>query len=216
MDHNDGGDPVARKVFVGEPLSKLILYVLTGAPHPYGWNEHAVRAALCRREILALLVRYWFGARLRLPRTAGWAWNQTHLAYEMSVEFIDGCHVPLRCSMDPEAADAFDELVHRIMRPLQGHLIEAGFDGQVWQAGLGNPTGAANFMLESGSAPEWRWVWVDLESGVPALFPINPLALLRFYLPRSVRHGQCLFDDVDVPKLRRYIEEHRILIGHRL
>src|SRR5262249_53400425 len=141
---------------------------------------------------------YWSGGRLRLPWTAGWAWNREHLAFEISAERIDGRHVPLRRSMADDVDDPLHELVSGIMKPLQRCLVDAGFDGQVWQAGLGNPTAAGNFMLESGPRRERRWVWVDMESGVPPLFPIDPGCLLGFYLPRCIRRGRLLFDDVDV------------------
>lgn len=105
------------------------------------------------------------------------------------------------------------------MRPLQDHLDAAGFDGLQWQAGRGNPVAASNFMLAKpveGGGREHRWVWIDLESGVPALFAMNPLATLGFYLPRSFRHRHWLFDDVDVPRLRRYLQEHRSGLEDRL
>jgi hypothetical protein len=42
------------------------------------------------------------------------------------------------------------------------------------------------------------------------------LALFRFYLPRSMHHGCCLFDDVDVPRLTRYLSDHGAAIGAKL
>lgn len=50
-----------------------------------------------------------------------------------------------------------------------------------------------------------HWVWIDLESGVPALFPANPLTLFSFYLPASFKHRRPMFDDVDLPKLEQYL-----------
>ena len=41
------------------------------------------------------------------------------------------------------------------------------------------------------------------------MFPLNPLALLGYYLPKSLRYGRALFDDVDVPKLKSYVVERR-------
>jgi hypothetical protein len=43
---------------------------------------------------------------------------------------------------------------------------------------------------------------------VPALFPMIPLELFRFYLPRSLHHGAALFDDVDTDRLKAYLDEH--------
>ena len=54
-DTDEHGRRIARKVFLGEWLSRGVLYALTGAPNPYGWCEPAVRAAVCRREMLRLL-----------------------------------------------------------------------------------------------------------------------------------------------------------------
>ncbi len=247
---DEHGRAAVRKVFGGDLASKLVLYLLTGAGNAYAWCESAIRSAFARRRILAHLVRYWFGDKLRLPRTNGWRWNPDHKAYEIECELIDGSHAPLRDPCGPAGHDPVDELVRDVMRPLQRHLEEAGFDGLVWQAGRGNPVAASNFMLEGrprSSAGGWgfsgraasadglgqdsgpkalnrgalegrgaleksdgnRWVWIDCESGVPALFALNPLATLRFYLPKSLRHRRWLFDDVDVPKLRRYLWQHR-------
>jgi hypothetical protein len=55
-----------------------------------------------------------------------------------------------------------------------------------------------------------------MESGVPALFPINPWLLLSFYLPRSWRHGRPLFDDVDVRCLNDYLDANTLAIVAKL
>ncbi len=86
LDVDSSGRAVARKVFRGELVSKVVLYLLTGAPNPYAWCEAAIRTACARRRIMAYLVAWWFGDRLRLPRTAGWRWNPEHLAYEIARE----------------------------------------------------------------------------------------------------------------------------------
>ncbi len=208
------GRAAVRKVFGGDAASKLVLHLLTGAGNAYAWCEAAIRAAFARRRILAHLVRYWFGDKLRLPRTHGWRWNEDHHAYELESELIVGIHAPLRGIGDLEGTcrEPAGELVREVMVPLQDHLEEAGFDGLVWQAGRGNPVAASNFMLErppGAKIDERRWVWVDLESGVPALFALDPLATARYYLPKSLRHRGWLFDDVDVPQLRRYLWRHR-------
>jgi len=55
-----------------------------------------------------------------------------------------------------------------------------------------------------------------MESGVPALFPANPIEFFRFYLPRSIFYRRPLFDDVNVPKLRHYIDQHKNELKHVL
>ena len=214
LDHDSRGQPIARKIFTGEFASKVVLYLLTGSANPYTWCEAAIRSACSRRQILSHLVGYWFGDRLRLPRLDGWRFNDEYRAFEIAAELIDGHHVPLRGPEEVHASDAVRELVEEVMKPLQRHLAAAGFDGLVWQAGRGNPVASSNFILEVGAdgSPDQkapRWVWIDLESGVPAMFALNPLATLGFYLPKSIRHRGWLFDDVDVEQLRRYLEQHR-------
>lgn len=205
------GRPMVRKVFGGEGagLGKLVMVLLYGAPNPYRWCEAAIRASACRRRILEKLVRYWFDGTLRLPTTQGTSWNAEQQAFELHSEFIRGSHAPLRYHPPLGALEPIEHLCTHVMRPLQDHLKEAGLDGLVWQAGLGNPVAANNFMLESAVAdPQRRWVWIDLESGVPALFPINPLALLGYYVPCAWKFRRPMFDDVDVLRLSDYLEAH--------
>jgi hypothetical protein len=206
--HDDEGLPLARKIFTGDSASKLVLFILTGSANPYTWCEAAIRTAVTRRHILTQLVRVWFGDQLRLPRTDGCSWNTRHQAFEIRAELIDGRHAPLRTPEKVAETDYLDNLVTGIMKPLQARLAESGFDGLVWQAGRGNPVASNNFMLENTGGKSLKWVWIDLESGVPALFALNPLATLGFYLPKSIHHRRWLFDDVDIQKLRAYLDGH--------
>lgn len=211
------GRLVARKVFGSGGVTKVVQYVFSGAPNPYMWCESAVRSAVLRRRILATLVPLWFGSKLRVARAYDYRWNATSRAFEIRCELIQGRHValhhPYTSSKNCEMRDA----VHNVMIPLQARLAEAGFDGLVWQAGRGNPVALNNFMCEECDEEGGRrWVWIDLESGVPALVPINPVDLLLFYLPKSVQHGRPLFDDVDIRKLRAYVVDHRKELGDKL
>ncbi|MGB6045561.1 MAG: hypothetical protein WBF93_20575 [Pirellulales bacterium] len=210
------GQPFARKVFEGEKLSKLVLYVTTGAPNPYSWNANAVCAAVLRRKIMRALVRYWFGDRLDVPRSFGAAFSRRRRTHAISTELVDGRHLPLRCRWRDRSTDPIRDLTQEIMKPLQQHLQQAGFDGMVWQAGRGNPVAAGNFLLTGQTPAARRWSWIDLESGVPALFPLNPVALFRFYLPRSIAYRRPLFDDTDVSRLTAYLETHRQNIDDQL
>jgi hypothetical protein len=207
----------ARKIFEGEALAKAVHIVVRGAPNPYTWNEHAIEAAVCRRRLLEPLVTHWFEDRLRLPAVEGSAWNESARAYQIDMELVRGRPAALRQPLSAERDGELNELVSEIMRPLQERLLEAGFDGLVWQAGLGNPVAASNFMLDGVRTSEEpgeddddarRWIWVDLESGVPAMFPLSPRALLGFYLPRAIRWRRPLFDDVDTARLAAYLDEH--------
>lgn len=217
FEHDNIGRPIVRKIFGGDIPSKIVLYTLTGAPNPYVWNADAIACAIARRHILSHLVTHWFGNHLKLPRTDHSSWNEAHRAFAIHCEFIQGRHIPLRLaplratidggdSILASTLDPLKDLRQNIMKPLQKRLRESGFDGLVWQAGLGNPVATNNFMLVTGDAPPaHQWVWIDLESGVPALFPANPIALLRFYLPASIKHRRPMFDDVDLPRLAHYL-----------
>ncbi len=203
------GRLVARKVFIGDPAGKIVHYILTGAPSAYIWSEDAVRCARVRRQILFDLVEFWFGPALGVANALDDSWNEATRSYRMDTEFVAGrpaaLHHPFSAGREGECRS----LMSKVMRPLQLRLAESGFDGLVWQAGRGNPVAANNFLKTPGPDDEPRWVWIDLESGVPALIPVNPLDLFGFYLPKSWRHRRPLFDDVDLPKLRAYVAARR-------
>lgn len=198
------GKPMARKVFGAAGLTKFVQYALLGAPNPYQWSQPAVCCAVLRRRILDVLVREWFDGELRVAAAVAQQWNTQHHGYEIQCELIDGRHVQLHHPYTDPHPGEMQHLRDRIMKPLQCRLADAGFDGLVWQAGLGNPVAMNNFMREH-DAPH-AWVWIDLESGVPAVFAINPIDLGGYYIPRAIHHGAPMFDDVDIPKLRACIE----------
>lgn len=200
------GNILAIKVFSGsDSLTKFVNYVLTGAPNPYSWNEHAVQCAHLRREILTVLIPGWFGPHLKIARSYGTAWNNEFKAYEIVTEFITGRQVSLHHPFSSETEGEYDDLCRQVMEPLQKKLIASGFDGLVWQAGKGNPVALNNFLLDQ----EGNWVWIDAESGVPAIFPLNPLSLLFFYIPKAFKYRHLLFDDVNTGKLHRYVDENQ-------
>lgn len=207
LGRTDTGAGLARKVFGASGLTKIVQYLLLGAPNPYMWDRHAVECAHLRREILVDLVSSWFKGRLYVAASHGWVWNEEHVSFELQTQLVRGLPAKLHHPLRAHGEEDLRELVREILPRLQRHLLEAGFDGMVWQAGLGNPVALNNFLHEpvTGSDTAGRWAWIDLESGVPALAPANPLALFGFYLPTSIRLGRPLFDDVDVDRLRAYI-----------
>ncbi|AFZ34670.1 hypothetical protein Sta7437_1095 [Stanieria cyanosphaera PCC 7437] len=201
---------LARKIFYADKVAYLIHYFFFGSPNPYIWNEDAINCAFYRRRILSYLVQFWFDQDLRVAEAISTSWNQKFKAYQMDTEFIQGRHVALRQPLNQERIGELSTLVHHIMIPLQNKLIQAGFDGLVWQAGKGTPTALNNFLLTSNISDQYSFVWIDLESGVPALFPLNFLALISFYLPKSIKHGRALFDDVDTQKLKQYVNNFQV------
>ena len=209
LEHSRRGVRVAAKAFHGEPAADAVHLLLSGAPNPYRWCEEAVRCAFLRRRILTQLVRLWFGERLVVADALGMRWDGRSRCWVLTTRYLPGhpvaLHHPFSGARDHEQRELRDE----VMRPLQEHLRAAGFDGLLWQAGLGNPVAANNFLVlerrRSRAGRGTRWAWIDLESGVPALFPADPRALLQVYLPLSRRHGRPLFDDVDTCRLARYL-----------
>lgn len=211
-----GGDKIATKTFTGEPVSKLILFILTGSANPYTWCEDAIQCAIIRRRLLTALCNVWFDDLLRLPKTFGYRWNAEHKAFEIDAEFISGQHAPLYNPLQKEQTNYISKLKKDIMSPLEDKLIESGFDGLVWQAGKGNPVAASNFMLQKKTDGSSQWIWIDLESGLPALFALNPFSTLFYYLPKCVKHKGWLFDDVDSVKLSNYLAKHKNTIITKL
>ena len=199
---------MACKIFEAHSLTKVVQWIFLGSANPYVWNESAIRCALLRRQILAELVPYWLGPRVGVANAFGFDWNEDHRAFELHTELSPGRAVDLHHPLRTNGGNQLGELLHEVMAPLQEHLIEAGFDGLVWQAGKGNPVALNNWLYEPRSAGGGTWRWIDLESGVPALAPLNPWALFSFYLPRSVAYGRPLFDDVSPRRLRDYLERH--------
>ena len=201
------GAPIARKVFGSEGITKWVQCAFLGAPNPYVWNEDAIRCAHLRREILAELVAHWFGRELYVARSQGWGWNPQARAFELRTQLVRGRAPRLHHPFRDQVQDEVHALSELIMPKLQRLLIESGFDGMVWQAGKGNPVALNNFLLEHDEMNgQLRWAWIDLESGVPALAALNPIALFGFYVPRSFRFGRPLFDDVDTKRLRQYLK----------
>lgn len=203
------GTVAAKKIFVGSTLAGIVHRFFFGADNPYIWSREAIAEAHVRRQVLGIMVRWWLPDKLRVAESHAIQWNDELKVNELTMEFIDGRGALLRNPLSEPGEDELDDLVRNVMQPLQAHLIEAGFDGAAWQAGYFNPVASSNFMLESLPDGSSKWVWVDMESGVPALFSANPFGLLSFYLPRSVKHGHPLFDDVDLEKLERYLATHR-------
>jgi hypothetical protein len=207
----ENGRSIARKVFVGDRLSKIVHYLCSGAPNPYMWSEDAIACAHLRRMILAELVPFWFGERLRVASSYAFAWNAEARVWQLDTELIAG-RPPLLLHPLRKDSGEVQALVGEVMLPLQEKLIEAGIIGLVWQAGKGNPVALNNFLVETDGADP-RFAFIDLESGVPALFPMNPLALLFFYLPQSFRFCHALFDDVDCARLNAYLDGKRSALG---
>lgn len=207
------GETYAVKVFYGDTLANLIHYVTTGAPNAYIWNEHAVRAAHERREIVAALLPLWFGREMGIAHACGVSFDETARVFVLTTQYVPGGFVPLLHPFRPHD-ETMPRLRDHLMPRLQEKLEEAGLDGLVWQAGRGNPVALNNFLV-SAEEPG-RFMLVDAESGVPALFAVTPQALFGFYLRKALAYGRPLFDDVDVPRLAAYLDGQEGALRDRL
>jgi hypothetical protein len=207
---------IARKVFYEDKLANLVHYVFGGVPNPYVWNEDAINCAYYRRKILRKLVYFWFDSKLKIADAFQRGWNEEFKAYQLDTEFIHGRPVALHQPLAKHQGQELHELVHSIMIPLQKHLIHSGFDGLVWQAGKGNPVALSNFLLADSSTDKNTFVCIDVESGIPALFPLNIWTLFSFYLPKSFKYGHAMFDDVDIPKLKNYLDTYKNSIEEKI
>lgn len=209
---HSSGERIAVKTFVGSGLARAVHTLVFGADNPYVWDRTAMAEAHHRRRLLAQLVPFWTNGRARVARSLGAAWDDAEKVNTLSMELIEGRGAALRQPFSKREEDEKSELVSCVMKPLQRSLVAAGFDGSAWQAGLHNPVAASNFMRDLKSSEGPRWVWIDVESGVPALFPANPLGLLTYYIPRAFKFGRPLFDDVDIAALGDYLAAHETAI----
>ncbi len=201
--------PIARKVFASSGLTKWVQVLFLGAPNPYAWNRHAARCAFLRRRILAQLVPFWSAERMSIAAATDLVWNAPQGSFELQAEFIDGRPAPLHHPLRNRGSGIVRKLWNELMPELAHMLEQSGFDGLTWQAGRGNPVALNNFLFNPHVEGPPKWVWIDLESGVPALFPLDVRTLWRYYLPRSRSYGRPLFDDVNCWRLQSWLLRNR-------
>jgi hypothetical protein len=216
--HNDGqGHELACKVFDSRGLTKLVQWLTLGAPNPYMWNIDAANCAKIRRDILQSLVPVWMEGEVKVAGARAVVWNSTQTTFELRTRFVHGRAASLYHSLRDDQHDEALCLWQQTMPKLRSHLKQSGFDGLLWQAGIGNPVALNNFLFER-SGQEWQtdqsvagdgcWVWIDLESGVPAIFPASLKVFFQYSLAQWWRLGRPLFDDVDVNCLNDYLQSN--------
>jgi undecaprenyl-diphosphatase len=171
------GDRVT-KVYNPGFLPRALYWLSFQARFPYERNEAALRAAMHRRNMVALLTEYWYGT----PRVAR-VTSIDRVAGQLAItsEFVDG-HAP----SDRAAAKTF-------LRDLRARFEAAGLP--TWQIDPRQPRAVDN-VLETPSG----YTIVDLESGL-----VSPLASLKTWA-RAIRRGQVpLFDTVFYDVTRAYV-----------
>ena len=112
------------------------------------WNQDAVECAKIRRNILNLLVPVWTASEVEVAGARAVVWNRAQVTYELQTRFVRGRAASLDHSLRTDQDDEAVNLWRRTMPALRTHLESAGFDGLLWQAGIGNPVALNNFLLE--------------------------------------------------------------------
>lgn len=181
----------AHKVYHPSKLVRLIYWITFQAPFPYVANHAALEAARQRRMIVDVLTKYWFGHHL--------------VAKVLDIEDTsEGAHdfvtQLVRGKEPPHQKRTLD-----FMRQLDQKFLEAGLP--TWQVTPYNPHAITNFVL----TPEGTFRIIDLESSLVAfLYPLSRLVDL-------MRAGICpSFDDIDVARLRRYVDDQATAITEAL
>lgn len=215
------GGEAALKVFRADGAARAIQNVVLGHPNPYAWSPDACETAHRRRRVLSALSRALLAPGLRVASSLGVVRDEASGRLALLTEWAEGRPPRLRGPYSLEQSERELAALRRAMRAFQGLARASGMVGMLWQAGWGNPVAANNFLLAPGADDADPSVtWIDLESAYPPLASPSPWALLRCYLPRSLasalRRGQPLFDDVDLPRLRRFLAAQDARLAERL
>ena len=181
LDYDSG---VAEKRYERTRLVRALYRVAFQAPCPYRDNEDALEAALHRRTVAGLLTQHWFGERM--VARAFDAHREPDGSHTFVTELIRGTAPTDR----GHAKDALRELTAR--------FDEAGLP--TWQVGWYNPRALGNLIEQADGS----YRIIDLESNL--VTPVMPPS----ELVRALRAGQFpAFDDIDVERLRGYLEVNR-------
>ena len=175
-------DPIAgtaTKVYRPPAVVRLLYWVAFQAPFPYEYNLNALQASSYRRKIGGLLTRHRFGKDLVAPVNGiNFAGGRANLV----TEYVPGEKVEN------------DETSKQFLAQAMETFAEAGLS--VWQINPRNPHAHTNLIRN----PEGDLKIIDLESAL--VTPIPAPGQWR----SSMKSGYFpIFDDIDFPRLRRYI-----------
>lgn len=189
---------IAEKQFTrGSALTRWLYKLSFQAPLAYRNNIHAVATAYYTRQVIRDLTQFWFGSP-RVAEAKYIRWDSKNEGWVLGTEYIKGR------GPDPNLRDTKFEIFELIsyMDKLMEHLYETGLYGPMWQADKRLSVPTSNFLLNAKN----EWIWVDLESAVPAL----RLLTNKPYLREARKQGFVpLFGDIDFEKLAKYIKANR-------
>ena len=187
LDHAAG---TATKVYRRRLPIWLLYWITFQAPFPYATNMAALKAAQYRRRIAGLITKLFLGRDVIAPVLAV---RREGRGFQFVTALVEG--EPPR---DKHRARRF---LHEVTRA----FIEAGLP--TWQVSPYNPRVLGN-LVEAADGNYWI---IDLESNV--VTPLIPAAEL--WSAARQRHVPP-FDDVDLPRLWKYVLDHWDEIGERL
>jgi undecaprenyl-diphosphatase len=165
------------------PLPVRALYRLAfQAPFPYQHNRVALEAAAAKRVIVGLLTKHWFGQDMVAEV---YEIRESEKGYQFVTEFVSGA--------EPASNGEIEGTLCELCAAFQAVGLPT------WQIAPGNPHAYSNFIqTRQGSLK-----LIDLESALVSFsYPWTELraAFRDGYFP--------VFDDVDFPKLRGYVQTH--------
>ena len=181
LDYDRG---TAEKIYLPTRFVGLLYRLSFQAPFPYTDNAPALEAARLRRTIAGRLTKAWFGENMVAQALD--VRCEEDGRYTFVTELVRGTE-----PRDPRHAKL-------MLRQLTARFLDAGLAS--WQVGHYNPRALGNLIeREDGS-----YRIIDLESNL--VTPIMPpgaavRAVRRVHYPS--------FDDIDMPRLERYLETNR-------
>ena len=182
----------AEKAYgAGTPLVRWLYRFCFQADFPYTGNEAALETAVHRRAVVGLLTRFWFGENLVAPI--------------IELRTLDDGRFALVTQLVRGDVPRNIEGAKRLLSDLTRRFLEAGLP--VWQVADYNPRAIGNLM----ELPDGSFAMIDLESNLVSPF-LPPGAIVR-----SIRNAQYpSFDDVDIRRLREYLDANRAEIESAL
>lgn len=174
---------LAHKIYHPRRYVRTLYWLAFQSPFPYVANHAALEAARQRRIIVDFLCRFWFGHDLVADVVE--IDDTPSGGHDFVTELVRGKEPP------------HQRRVWRFLKQLDKKFLEAGLP--TWQVTPYNPHAITNFV----ETRDGTFRIIDLESSLVAfLYPISGLL-------RLIREGIFpSFDDIDVRRLRAYVQRH--------
>ena len=175
---------LAHKIYHPKRYVRALYWLAFQAPFPYVSNHDALEAARQRRIIVDRLTKFWFGHDLVADVVE--IGDVPEGGHDFVTELVRGNEPPHK------------KQVWRFLKELDNRFLEVGLP--TWQVTPYNPHAITNFI----ETRDETYRIIDLESSLVALlYPVTGIV-------RLIRAGIFpSFDDIDVERLKRYVEQQR-------